>query len=84
MEGVYNAAAPEYITNKEFMQTLAKVVNRPICFPNIPSIAMKILLGEMSTILIYGSRVSPEKILSLGYQFKFLKLEQALKNLLSK
>ena len=84
MTGVYNAAAPDQRINKEFVRTLAKVLKKPLWFPPVPAILMKLLLGEMSVILLTGSRISSEKIKKAGYLFIFPELEDALKNLLGK
>jgi hypothetical protein len=81
MAGSWNAVAPEHMTNKEFMRTLAKVLKKPFFFPTVPSFALKLLFGTMSVILLKGSRVSAGKILSAGYNFEFPDLENALKNL---
>jgi uncharacterized protein (TIGR01777 family) len=84
LKGAYNAVAPEYVTNREFMRTLAKVLEKPFFFPAVPSFAMKILFGKMSGILLNGSRVSADKIILAGYNFVFPDLENALKNLFQK
>jgi uncharacterized protein (TIGR01777 family) len=78
LSGVYNATAPEHITNKEFMRTLAKTMSKPFFMPNVPGIFMKLLFGEMSSILLEGSRVSSEKIMNAGYKFKYPDLKGAL------
>jgi uncharacterized protein (TIGR01777 family) len=84
MNDAYNAAAPQPVTNKEFNKILASVLHRPFWFPNIPAAFMKFLFGKMSAILLRGSRVSSEKILKSGYQFKFPDLRAALTDLKSK
>jgi len=84
MEGAYNAIAPEHLTNKEFMKTLATVLKKPFWFPNVPSFVLKILFGEMSQIILKGSRVSSKKIMKAGYDFEFTNLKTAFKNLLRK
>lgn len=84
MMGAWNAVAPEHITNREFMQTLAKVIEKPFFFPAVPSLVLKILFGKMSGIILKGSRVSAGKIISSGYNFEYPNLENALKNLFPK
>lgn len=84
MNGTYNAVAPEHITNKEFMNTIARTLHKPFFFPNVPAFVLKVLFGEMSVILLNGSRVSSGKIEKTGFSFKFRKLEDSLKNLLMK
>lgn len=84
MTGAYNAVAPDQITNKEFVKILAHVLKKPFWFPRIPVILIKILFGELSVMLLKGSRISSEKIEKAGFVFKFPKLEDALKDLLKK
>lgn len=82
MTGAYNATAPEYITNHEFMRKLSLVLRKPFWFPNIPAFAMKMLFGEMSGLLLRGSRISSEKIRSTGFEFQYPDVESTLKNIL--
>jgi NAD dependent epimerase/dehydratase family enzyme len=82
MKGVYNAVSPEFSTYKEFTMNLANVLKKPLWFPNIPSIIMKLIFGEMSIILLEGSRISADKIINEGFRFKFQKLNSALIDLL--
>ncbi|RXQ89066.1 TIGR01777 family protein [Ancylomarina salipaludis] len=84
MKGAYNAVAPEHQTNLSFTQTLAQVLKKPFWFPNIPTFLIKSLLGEMSELLLTGSRISASKLLSTGFTYKFPKLDKALVNLLEK
>lgn len=82
MEGSFNAVAPDYRTNKDFTEILASVLKKPFWFPNIPAFIMKLIFGEMSSILLKGSRVSSDLIISKGYNFMFSNLKNALINLL--
>ncbi|SNR60598.1 TIGR01777 family oxidoreductase [Lutibacter flavus] len=82
--GIYNATAPEHITNKAFTKSIAKLLGKHIWLPNIPSFILKIILGEMSIILLKGSRISCEKLEKLNFQFKYPKLKIALENLVEK
>ncbi len=80
-EGAYNAAAPDHKTNEEFTKILAKVLKKPLWLPNIPKFVLQAILGEMAVIILYGNRVSSEKILKTGYKFKFPLLNQALEDI---
>jgi hypothetical protein len=82
LPGAYNAVAPEHVTNKELTYKLAKKLNKPILIPSVPAFALKLILGEMSKMVLYGSRVSPEKIMSSGFNFKYNTLNKALNQLL--
>ena len=83
MNGAYNAAAPDHKTSSEFTQALAHVLKKPYWFPGIPSILLKLIFGKMSEIFLKGSRVSSQKIIKAGYQFKFPYLEEAFQDLFS-
>lgn len=84
MNGVYNAVSPDHKINKDFTKTLVHVLNKPYWFPNVPSLLLKMIYGKMSDIILKGSRVSSEKIIKAGYQFKFPNLEGAFIDLLNK
>lgn len=79
LEGVYNAVAPHPVSNKTLVKQAANVLDKPLFMPNIPKFVMKALLGEMHTLLFDSQNVSAKKIISEGYQFKYLSLEKALK-----
>jgi len=83
MSGAYNAVSPEFSTNKQFTKTIAGYLKKPFWFPNIPSFVIRILFGEMSQILLTGSRISANKILNSGFTFQYPKLQDALKQLIS-
>jgi uncharacterized protein len=82
MHGTYNAVSPEHITNKEFMKTLASVMNRWLFPIPVPSFVLKAVLGEMSDVVLKGSRISSEKIVNSGYSFVFKNHKEALLNLI--
>lgn len=82
MHGVYNAAAPDQVSNEVFMRTLARVMKRPFWFPNIPAWALKLFLGERGEAFLSGNRISCEKIRKAGFDFSFPELENALRDLI--
>jgi len=81
-QGVYNAVSSEHITNFSFSKVLSKIVKRPFIPFLAPKILLKLALGEMSSIILNGNRVSAEKIKQTGFKFKFENLNNALKDLL--
>lgn len=82
LQGVYNGVAPNAVTNKELTKVAAAVLNKPLLLPNIPKVAMKLILGEMHMLLFESQRVSAQKIESQGFQFNFSNLKPALEDLL--
>ena len=83
MQGAYNAVAPQHVNNKDFTRKLARAMGKPFWAPNVPAFALKLLFGEMSVMLLTGSRISPEKIREAGFSFTFPDLDSALHELLS-
>ena len=81
ISGVYNAVASEHINNHEFTNRLAKQINKKILFPNIPSIVVKGIYGELADVLIYGSRVSNKKLKKAGFSFRYDSIENAFQNI---
>jgi uncharacterized protein len=82
MHGPYNAVSPEHIMHKEFIKTLASVMNRWLFPIPVPSFVLKAVLGEMSDVVLKGSRISSEKIVNSGYSFIFKTHKDALLNLI--
>ncbi len=83
MSGPYNATAPVHVTNREFFAALAATFRKPLWLPRVPSAMLKLLFGEMASVLLEGSRVSPEKAINAGFHFRFPEPSAALADLLS-
>jgi uncharacterized protein (TIGR01777 family) len=82
VKGVVNAAAPNSVTNKIFVKTLGKVLNRPTIFP-LPSFIVKLVFGEMGVeLLLSGQHVIPAKLSESGFKFEQTELESALRIML--
>ncbi len=81
LEGIYNAVAPNPVTNETLTKESAKVLKKPLILPNVPPFALKLLLGEMAAIVLESQRVSSSKIENV-YNFRFTHLQSALKDLL--
>jgi uncharacterized protein (TIGR01777 family) len=80
--GAFNAVAPEPVRNHEFTKTLARVLRRPAIF-KVPKIPLRMMLGEFAdAALLVSQRVYPERLRELGFEFKYPKLESALRSML--
>jgi NAD dependent epimerase/dehydratase family enzyme len=44
----------------------------------MPSLALRLLLGEMSDLLVTGQRAIPARALEMGFRFTFTQLDGAL------
>ena len=81
-QGVYNLTAPEPVTNSIFAQTLGKTLQRTAWFP-VPAFALKLLLGDASTLALDGRQVLPGRLQRTTFQFHYPELAPALNNLLA-
>jgi len=82
LQGVYNAVAPNPVTNKKLVITIAKNTY-PIYFPSfVPSFVLKIMLGEMSIEVLKSTNVSAQKIQDAGFVFDYPHVEEAIIDLI--
>jgi len=80
--GAYNLTAPEPLTMRNFGCVLASVLRRPFWLPT-PAFALRMIFGEMSTVLLDGQRAIPKRLLDLGFTFQYPKLRPAVEKILS-
>ena len=82
LSGVFNGVSPNPVTNKTFTKKIAKFLNRPLLLPNLKKWMMRLLLGEMHTIIFESQNVSCEKLTKSKFKFKFDNFDQAIADLL--
>jgi len=82
MHGAYNATSPNNETSKTMTKAIAKSMGKWIWLPNIPGFILKIIFGEMAEMFLFGSKVSSTKILDTGFEFRYPKLKDALRDLM--
>lgn len=78
--GVYNATAPNPVSNLEFTKTLGQVLKRP-AFLYIPSFMLRLAKGEFAQVITASIRARPLRTLAIGYEFEFPHLREALLDL---
>lgn len=81
MEGIYNAVAPEPVTNRELSRDLARAMRKPFLAPAPPAWVLRAVLGEMAAIVLESQRIRSCRLASTGFRFQFPKLERALNDL---
>ncbi|KEY19344.1 TIGR01777 family oxidoreductase [Kaistella antarctica] len=81
LNGKFNAVSDEIPTNKTFMQKLARASGKIFLPINVPSFVLKLVFGEMSSIILEGTRADNKKIKSQGFDFKYSNLDEALTDL---
>ena len=82
LRGPFNLIAPEPSSNADFYRCLARVLRRPYWFPT-PAFLLRLALGGMSVLVVDGRYTRPARLLAAGYEFRFAKLEPALRDLLA-
>lgn len=83
INGVFNAVAPNPVTNSEFTKLLAKKVKRPLIMPRVPSFTLKLLLGKMAIMVLGSNKVAPEAFKQEGFKFDYEELDKALDSLIN-
>ena len=77
---IINATAPNAVTMDEFTKTIGNVLQKPSAF-KVPAFILRLILGEMSNVILKGQRVYPEMLEKNGFTFKFSHLKEALTNI---
>ena len=83
LEGIYNGVAPNPVTNQKLTREVASILGRPLWLPKVPSWALRMVLGQMSQLLLASQRVSSEKMEALGFEFEFKNVHRAIADLLA-
>jgi uncharacterized protein (TIGR01777 family) len=78
--GPYNLVAPNPVRSKTFGRTLARILGRPYLIP-VPGFAMRLLFGDVASVILEGQRVLPQRLSQLGFTFDFPEIEAALRDL---
>ena len=81
LEGVYNAVAPNPVSNEKLTLAIATVLKKPLFMPNIPKFMMNLLLGEMHELLFENRNISSNKSVAKGFVFKYKTIDEAIENI---
>ena len=81
LSGAFNGTAPTPVRNATFSRILAGVLKRPLLMP-VPACALKLMLGELSEMLLTGAKVVPHRLQEAGFEFRYTTLKPALEQIL--
>ena len=84
LEGPLNCTAPEPVRNREFTETLGRVLGVPTFLPPVPGFVLRLMKGEFGSVILKGQRVLPRRLLAAGFQFHYPTLKEALTEILKK
>jgi uncharacterized protein (TIGR01777 family) len=79
----FNLTAPSPVQNRDLAKAIGKAMRRPSALP-APGFVLKAAFGEMSTVLLDGQRVLPERLLAMDFEFKYPTAAAALEDLVGK
>ena len=83
VSGVYNAVAPQPISNRELNNQLGKYLyGKGFLSMPVPAWVLQIMLGEMSIEVLKSATVSAQKIQEAGFQFLYPSIQQAIAQIL--
>ena len=71
IHGPINAVMPSPITNTTFTKTLGTLLKRPTLF-RVPSFPLRMMLGDLSQLLLHSQRVLPTQAIKHHYHFQYL------------
>ena len=80
-EGVYNAVAPNPVSNQQLIKEIAKQTRKFFIAVKVPLLILKLILGEMSVEVLKSTTVSSEKISRAGFVFLYPAIQPAVENL---
>tara|TARA_R110002072_G_scaffold70522_25_gene170250 strand:- start:2277 stop:3173 length:897 start_codon:yes stop_codon:yes gene_type:complete len=82
LAGIFNGGGLNPVRNTEFSRTLASVMKKPFFMPNLPSIVLKLIMGESAEIALSSTKVDQKKIRESGFEYRFKDLRSALEHLI--
>ena len=80
LNGTYNLCAGHSDWN-EFQNEFYKQAGHQLIKLTIPTSLLKFLMGEMSSLIIDGNRVTGEKVVQSGFEFKYSSLSKTFNNI---
>lgn len=81
VSGPVNAVSPQPVTNRAFSKAFAKAMHRPFFTPSVPRWILRLIFGEMSSILFASNRIEPGVATACGFEFHHPKIEEAMESL---
>ncbi|KAA1245633.1 TIGR01777 family oxidoreductase [Aquimarina sp. RZ0] len=82
LKGVFNAVAPNPVSNKKLTHIIATKVGKKIVLPNVPKFVMRLILGEMHMLLFSSQRVCSNKTREAGFYFNYDNVTTAVDSLI--
>ncbi|HWQ83322.1 MAG TPA: DUF1731 domain-containing protein, partial [Anaerolineales bacterium] len=76
-----NVTSPNPVQNRDFAKAIGKAVGRPAWIA-APAFAIRLLFGEMATVVLDGQRMIPARLAAEGFKFQYAEPLAALRQVL--
>ena len=73
--GIINLVHSQTIQNKDFTKSLCKELHT-LQWPSVPQFLLKLLMGEMSNLVLGSQKVDCVRLKKMNYQFLYSSLEE--------
>jgi uncharacterized protein (TIGR01777 family) len=83
LSGPVNMSSPSPLTNHQYTKALGRILSRPTLFA-VPAFMLRLSVGEMAGPMTASVRMDSSKLIDSGFQFKYIALESALREILGK
>lgn len=83
ISGIYNAVAPNPVSNQTLSRAMAKAMKKPFFLPPVPGFMLRLIFGDMSQVILASQKVSSKKIETNGFTFKYPTIDSAMKAIFS-
>lgn len=83
LQGAINLVAPDPVHQQQFAKAFARYLHRPAVIP-MPEFMAKLAFGEMAHLFLDSQKVTPDRLIKAGFQFKHLNLDQTLSDILNR
>lgn len=80
-EGVFNGVAPNPVTNEDLTREVARVMEKKLWLPKVPAFALRLVMGEMASVVLGSQLVSSKKVEDAGFDFLYVNLRQAINDI---
>ncbi|HMQ06993.1 MAG TPA: TIGR01777 family oxidoreductase [Saprospiraceae bacterium] len=80
-QGIINGVAPQPLNHNDFIKSISDGLPGPFIIAPVPAIALKMVLGEMSAVVLDSARVKSDRLNALGFIYNYPFLTGAIRHL---
>jgi len=84
MTATYNGCAPQPATSKELAYAMSDALGRSSLIVPVPTFALKLLLGEMSAVVLNSTKAIPKALENTAFSFEHTDLTASIKDIIQK